>query len=97
MTTTTTKVIFNVDKKVKERAMKRIKSQGITMSYCLSKTLADIASGKKVFEIEEYDFPEVKPTKAEIKAIESGLKEFERGEYITADELFKKHGYKPKR
>ena len=49
----TTKVIFNVDKKVKEKAMKQAKIQGITISDYLSMSLADFASGKKKVEIVE--------------------------------------------
>ena len=49
----TTKVIFNVDKKIKERAMKVAKEQGITISDFLSMSLMDFSLGKKRVEIVE--------------------------------------------
>ena len=49
----TTKVIFNVDKKVKEKAMKVAKAQGITISDFLSMSLTGFAKGEKRVEIIE--------------------------------------------
>lgn len=49
----TTKVIFNVDAKVKARAMANAKKQGITISDYLGFALAEFADGKKKLEIVE--------------------------------------------
>lgn len=49
----TTKVIFNVDKKVKEKAMKVAKAQGITISDFLSMSLGEFARGKRSIGIVE--------------------------------------------
>ena len=49
----TTKVIFNVDKKVKEKAMKVAKKQGVTISAILSMTLTEYAKGSQKMELNE--------------------------------------------
>ena len=96
MTTTTTKVIFNVDKKVKERAMLRAKSNGFTVSDYLSFAMRDLAEGKKSVGLVERKFEEEIPTVEDLKAIKRARLEFKNGDYITSQELFKKHGFKPK-
>ena len=49
----TTKVIFNVDKKVKEKAMKVAKKQGVTISAILNMTLSEYANGTRKMELNE--------------------------------------------
>lgn len=49
----TTRVIFNVDPKIKARAMANAKKQGITISYYLNAALAEFAEGTKKMEIVE--------------------------------------------
>lgn len=96
ITKETTRIIFNVDKKLKERAQKVAEKEGVTLTSYLSLALSDFASGKKVMGIIEPVFEEEKATKEDIKAIKEAEKEFREGKYITSEELFKKYNYKSK-
>lgn len=96
ITKETTRIIFNVDKKLKAKAQKVAEREGITLTSYLSLALSDFASGKKVLGIMEPFFEEENATKADMKAIEEAKKEFKEGKYITSEELFKKYNYKSK-
>ena len=49
----TTKVIFNVDAKMKAKAMANAKKQGVTLSYFLNQALFEIANGERRVEVVE--------------------------------------------
>lgn len=68
----TTKVIFNVDAKIKAKAMANAKKQGVTLSYFLSQALSEVASGTRKVEIVEQvnkkTLREIKKAVADAKA-----------------------------
>ena len=47
ITKETTRIIFNVDKKLKERAQRVAEREGVTLTSYLSLALSDFASNKK--------------------------------------------------
>ena len=71
----TTKVIFNADKKIKEKAMKIAKAQGITISDYLNMALAEFAHGQKKVGIQEV------PNAKTIKNMEKSILNLKKGKY----------------
>ncbi len=72
-----TKVIFNVDKKIKDKAMQVAKAQGVTISGYLSMSLADYAQGKKKIEIVEI------PNAKTRKILDSAMKNIKSGKNLS--------------
>ena len=66
-------VIFNLDPKIKAKAMKRAKSQGVPFSAYLKKAAQAFAEGRASLEFEE----RVRPEK--LKLWEKALREVDRG------------------
>jgi antitoxin component of RelBE/YafQ-DinJ toxin-antitoxin module len=75
----TTKVIFNIDKKLKESAMKKAKRDGLTLSAVLN-----IATRKYVDDQFKIALIE--------REIEEALRDVREGRTIPAEEVYKKLG-----
>jgi antitoxin component of RelBE/YafQ-DinJ toxin-antitoxin module len=79
----TTKVIFNIDKKVKERAQKKARQQGLTLSSVLN--LAANAYANNRLEVDVLG-----------EIISQARREIREGKGIPATEVYKRLGIKIK-
>ena len=69
----TTKVIFNVDMKIKAKAMANAKKQGVTLSYFLNQALFEIASGARKAEVvEQVNDKTLRQLKKDYREIKAG-------------------------
>lgn len=73
----TTRVIFNAEKKIKERAMKEAKKQGVSLSYFLNQALAEVASGEKKVEIVE------QVNEKTLKRLQKAYEEIKQGKNLS--------------
>lgn len=74
-----TKVIFNMDKKLKVAAMKKAKAHGTNLT-----SIFNAAARAYVSSVQNVD-----PLR---EAIEQGVREFHEGKTIAQDDLFKRYG-----
>ena len=81
MSTTNTKVIFNLPTKVKVAAMRRAKSEGITLSAVLSHAARAYSSG--ALDIEAVDARALKPSVA--RDLKRMIDDAKRGKNISPD------------
>lgn len=77
MATTYTKVIFNTDAKIKAKAMKEAKKQGLSLTYFLNQTIHDVASGEKRAEVIE------RVNKETLKRIEKARVDIKKGKGLS--------------
>ena len=87
----TTKVIFNVDKKIKEKAMKVAKEQGLTLSYFLDQAVRAVAEKRLLGPVFSMRIDEA--SLEEKKVIRLGRKEIEKGKFSSSKDVFQEFGY----
>ena len=83
----TTQVIFNVDPKLKARAMKRAKSEGIPFASVLKFATKAFAEGYLSMELVE----KIRPEKMKLLERQSRLMDQGKGTYFASMSEFRKH------
>ena len=82
----TTQVVFNVDKKIKDKAMKRAKSEGVPFASVLKFATKAFADGRLTVDIGETERFNAKTA----KAIRAALRDAEKGENVMSFKSAKK-------